>query len=109
MDISRLNSIINSIRMSGKVQKVGQTQESSVEGNVEANPEVQPLTEDTVSLTIEGVIKTAAMQMKQESESIQEDKVNALKAHIQSGQYQVDPQDVARAILKGRSIYEELK
>ena len=110
MDISKLNWF-NLLGLTKKVEKTEKTNLSS-KGGVDSGFKSEAIVsgDDSVSISLEGSIKKITMESQEQLTGIREDKVKEIKDKLASGTYQVEPQDVARAILKGqRDIYEELK
>jgi flagellar biosynthesis anti-sigma factor FlgM len=115
MDISSLQSLLRALGLTPKqaekpVKPVSQTGEADV-----VQPSEKPAAqEDSISISsasasLEGMVKITAMEVKEQVNNVREDKVEEMKAKISSGTYQVDSQELARSILQGRDIYQELR
>jgi len=110
MDISKLN-LLNLFGLAKKVEKTEKIGNSPAGGiDPAAKDERMIVANDSVSISLEGTIRKITMESQEQLTRVREDKVQEIREKIASGTYQVDPQAMARAILKGqRDIYEELK
>lgn len=103
MSISKLQNLIQSLGFATK--KVEKTSPAASSGTEKTQyvpqPPAQP-DEDSISLSLEGMIKQTTMEIKDESGVIREDKVRELSRKIASGAYQVNMEDVAKAIMYGK-------
>lgn len=110
MDINRLNPL-NFLGLSKKTEKTEKSEKASHSSLDNHSVEgTQGSGDDSVSISLESLIKKTQMEAKEEMDKVREDKVNQIKEKISSGQYNVSADDLAAAILKGKlDIYEELK
>lgn len=110
MDISRLNPL-NFLGLSKKTEKTEKSEKvsrSSVDKYSVEN--IQGAGNDSVSISLESLIKKTQVEAKEEMNKVREDKVSQIKEEIASGHYNVSAEDLAAAILKGKlDIYQELK
>lgn len=109
MDISRLYNILNQLGLSKKIEKPGQVLRLKDKGLESVTPGSDGEASDSVSISLEGLIKKIAMEIKEELNTGHQEKINQLKEKIASGEYKVSTEELIRAILEGRDIYEELK
>jgi flagellar biosynthesis anti-sigma factor FlgM len=110
MDISRLNPL-NFLGLSKKTEKTEKPEKvsrSSAEKYSIQN--TQGNRDDSVTISLESLIKKTQVEAKEEMNKVREEKVNQIREKISSGQYHVSAEDLAAAILKGKlEVYEELK
>lgn len=112
MSIYKLNNMLNMLGLGRKVEKTKETPYSSpLQAKSKIVPEVNQRSseEDSVAISFEGVIKEAIMKVTEDLSVVREEKVAELKERISSGRYHVSPEDVARAIIKGRTGIDEEK
>jgi negative regulator of flagellin synthesis FlgM len=109
MDISKLNPLnfLGLTKKTNKTDKADQVRPSQesypVEGSAASG-------DDSITISMEALIKQTEMEVRQELSQVREEKVNEVKAKIDSGLYKVSAEDVAASILRGKSIiFEELK
>jgi flagellar biosynthesis anti-sigma factor FlgM len=110
MDISKLNPL-NFLGLSRKTEKTEKpekvAQSSADEYSVQ---NTQGVGNDSVTISLESLIKKTQVEAKEEMDKVREEKVNQIKEKIASGQYNVSAEELAAAILQGKSgVYEELK
>jgi flagellar biosynthesis anti-sigma factor FlgM len=84
-----LNAIsLNSVEREDKTKKAGGKAASAA--NVE----------DTASLSVDTLSISSLEAQALATPEVRQDKVDALRQSIQNGQYQVDPEQIAQAILR---------
>jgi len=84
-----LNSIsLNSVEREEKPKKAAGKQSSA------------PSVEDKASLSVDTLNISSLKAQALASPEIRQDKVEALRQQVQNGQYKVDPDQIAKAILK---------
>ncbi len=109
MDISRLNPL-NFLGLSKKTEKTEKSDKVSRSSDAYSAQNAQGGRDDSVTISLEALIKKTQVEAKEEMDKVREEKVNQIKEKISSGQYDVSAEDLAAAILKGRfGVYEELK
>lgn|GEM_PF-3135901 len=108
MNINKMSELLNFMGLGRKVEKTNKVSSDPL-NKVNAQDEVSGSLEnaDSVSISSEGVIKEASMKIQADLFAVREEKVAHLKERIASGQYQVNPEDVARAIIEGRPDNQE--
>lgn len=111
MDIFNLGNIINSLRFNKKVEPAQQNQQSSMARAAEssqANP-----SEDSVSISEEARFKASiegvSREIQNDASQVREDRVAEIREKIEKNEYQVSSQDIAKKIMGGTDIYDELK
>ena len=109
MHINKISEFLNAMGLGRKVEKVRAPSTPDVQINANTEGEISGISEegDSVSISLEGVIKETAMKIKHDLPSVRNEKIAQLKEEISSGQYQVSPEDVARAIIEGRVNNQE--
>jgi flagellar biosynthesis anti-sigma factor FlgM len=110
MDISRLNPLnfLGLSKKSEKTEKTEKVSQSSFDKYSVQN--TQGTGNDSVTISLDSLIKKTQVEAKEEMDKVREEKVNQIREKISSGQYNVTAEDIAAAILRGKlDIYEELK
>lgn len=110
MDINKLNPL-NFLGLSKKTEKTEKTEKVSRPSVDKYSVEsTQGTGNDSVSISLESLIKKTQVEAKEEMDKVREDKVSQIKEKIASGQYNVSAEDLAAAMLKGKfDVYQELK
>ncbi|HEY1802509.1 MAG TPA: flagellar biosynthesis anti-sigma factor FlgM [Terriglobales bacterium] len=83
---------LNSPLRGAETEKSGNSSSSGRARRTQADSNSSALSEDSVTL---GSLTSKAL----ESPEVRQDKVDSLRSAVQSGQYSVDPQQVAEAML----------
>lgn len=110
MNINKMSELLNSIGLGRKLEKmrgVSAASDAQLKSNAQDDVSGVGNEGDSVSISLEGVIKETAMKIKEEIPVVHNEKIAQLKERISSGQYQVSPEDVARSIIEGRVNNQE--
>lgn len=101
MNIGKLQNIIQSLGLTGKkVEKTSPAAASAPQDTVHVSHAGQS-DEDSVSLSLEGLIKQTTMELYQELGTLRQEQVKVLTDQINSGIYQVNLEKVAKAVING--------
>ncbi len=101
MDIGRLDNLLNQSKLTNK--KIGQSEKLTV--SEKGSPKTESAetgrkeVSDSVSLSLDGLVKKTTMELKETMNSVRQEKVNEIKDKISSGKYKVNSRDIAEAIV----------
>lgn len=102
MNIGKLQNIIQSLGLAPKkVEKTSMAGLTAADQDGRINP-TGKTDEDSVSLSLEGIIKQTTTELRQELETIRQTQAKVLTDQISSGIYQVNLEEVAKAIINGK-------
>lgn len=105
MDISKLQNLIQSLGFSTKkVEKTAAASTPSIEKSTYSQQPAAHPEADSISLSLEGMIKQTVMESKDESSVVREEKIRELTEKIASGTYHVNLDEVAKAIIYGKDV-----
>ena len=110
MDISRLQNILNALKFSKKIEP------SSKVSKQERKEGVTPSSssaEDSVTISDEAFLKIniekVSNEIEKENNTVREEKINEIKERLSNKNLEGSSEEIAKRILQGPDIYEQLR
>lgn len=101
MDIGRLDNLLNQSKLTNK--KIEQPKKldgaNKDTSKIESTGADREQVGDSVSLSLDGLVKKTTMELKETMNSLRQEKISEIKDKISSGKYKVSSKDIAEAIV----------